>query len=50
MHMCCTSSWKDLLNDKRYGDYENPILQFMCVHDIIIISIIKPNYLVCTEK
>ena len=29
------SSWKDLLNDKRYGDYKNPILQYMYVHDNI---------------
>ena len=29
------SSWKDLLNDKRYGDYKNPILQYMYVLDNI---------------
>ena len=52
MHVLHLSSWKDSLNDKRYGDYENPILQYMYVHDniIIIILIIKPNYPVCTEK
>ena len=35
MHVLHLSSWKDLLNDKRYGDYENPILQYMYVHDNI---------------
>ena len=29
MHVLHLSSWKDSLNDKRYGDYENPILQYM---------------------
>ena len=31
VHVLHLSSWKDLfkINDKRYGDYENPILQYM---------------------
>ena len=32
------SSWKDSLHDKRYGDYENPILQYMYEHDNIHIN------------
>ena len=52
MRVLHLSSWKDSLNDKRYGDYENPILQYMYAHDDIHNNYInyKPNYLVCTEK
>ena len=37
------SSWKDLLNDERYGDYKNPILQYMYMYVHVIWGFTKTS-------
>ena len=47
MHMCCTSLVGKInsLNDKRYGDYKNPILWYMYVDVIWGFTKLRPQFL-----